>query len=107
MDASETGTAPVARARTEVVQKTLLLAFTAAMLFRELRLPGTDIDLSWMLATLYGFLNRIDFGHYLIISYGPLDFLTSGLFHPATWRLTILFELLCAGLALWPALGLR
>ena len=87
--------------------KALCIALAAGMLFRELRLPGAQLDPSWMLATQYGLLHHIDFGRYLLISYGPLSVLTSGLFHPGTAWLTIAFQLICVLIVFWPAVTTR
>ena len=82
--------------------KAAFLFFAAGLVFQDLILPSSGLDPSWKLATQYGLLENIDFGRYLIIAYGPLSALTSRLFHPSTWHLTVLFELLCVVLALWP-----
>ncbi len=87
--------------RTHILKAAILL-IAAALVFQELILPSRGLDPSWKLATQYGLLENIDFGRYLIISYGPLSSLTSRLFHPATWGLTVAFELLCVLIALWP-----
>ncbi len=87
--------------------KALFFMLAAGMLFTELRLPGAPLDPSWMLATQYGLLHHIDFGRYLLISYGPLSVLTSGLFHPSTAWLTITFQLICVVIVFWPIVHLR
>jgi hypothetical protein len=91
----------------QLLLKAATLALAAALLFKELSLPAAALDPSWMLALQYGFLEQVDFGRYLIIAYGPLSFLTSGLFHPHTFHATILFQILGMALVFWPILGLR
>jgi hypothetical protein len=83
------------------------LFLAAALLFQDLLLPRVGLDPSWMLATQHGLLENIDFGRYLIISYGPLSVLTSRLFHPETWHLTVLFQIVCVFIALAPLVGKR
>ncbi len=77
------------------------------MLFRELFLPAAGLDGSCMLAQQNGLLKGTDFGHYLINTYGPLSFLLSGVFHPKTYYLSILFQVLAILIALWPTVYLR
>jgi len=93
-----------ARSREHVIQWVFVL-MAAGLLFRELTLPQSGLDRSWMLATQYGLLEKIDFGRYLIISYGPLSVLTSRLFHPTTWHVTVLFQILCVAITFWPIVG--
>jgi hypothetical protein len=91
----------------QVLVKTLLLLLAPGLLFRELTLPAPGLDSSCMLAQQYGFLNGIDFGRYLTNTYGLLSFLTSGLFHPKTFYLSILFQVLCVSIVLWPVINVR
>lgn len=61
------------------------------------RLPGADIDSSW-LATLNLFASSgLQFGRELVFTYGPLGYLQTPFFHPATYSRQIAFYLLVAG----------
>jgi hypothetical protein len=91
----------------QVLLKALVLLLAPGLLFRELTLPAPGLDPSCMLAQQYGFLNRIDFGSYLTNTYGLLSFLTSGLFHPKTFYFSILFQVLCVFIVLWPIINVR
>ncbi len=91
----------------QIMLKTLLLVFACGLLFRELGLADSGLDSSCMLAQQDGLLKGTDFGRYLINTYGPLSFLISGLFHPRTYCLSIVFQVLTTLIALWPAVHLR
>ena len=64
------------------------LAATLAALFlvsQPWRMPATGLDASWMAALEYSYLKGLVFGRDVSFTFGPLSFIYTRLFHPATF----------------------
>ena len=81
--------APV-RAITPRVAAGLLAAYTLSVFVAwSTAIPDSELESSWYMVLHWAFLNRADFGHDIIFTFGPLGFLFQG-FHPQTFVYSVI-----------------
>lgn len=76
-----------------------LIAFIFLVLLPPWRvaMPSNTLDPSWMMTLPYAFAHGWQFGRDLIFTYGPLGFITTTLYHPDYYGISLVFWLLFYG----------